>query len=64
MAEKGVVKRPRQIIVEMKLGRGEEGAGAEHIRHHRKTSRKLTQLLRVSLEEESPARLVKPMQGK
>jgi hypothetical protein len=45
----------------MTLGRGEEGVGAEHVRHHKKISLKFTQLPRVSEEEESPARLVKLM---
>jgi hypothetical protein len=44
MAEKGVVKGSRSQIAEMMLESGEEGAGAEHVRHHRKTSRKFTQL--------------------
>jgi hypothetical protein len=45
----------------MMLGSGEEGAGVEHVRHHRKTSRKFTKLLRVLEEEESPTWLIKPM---
>jgi hypothetical protein len=48
----------------MTLRSGEEGAGAEHVKHHMKTSQKFTQWLRGSEEEEIPARLVKPMQGK
>jgi hypothetical protein len=64
MAEKGVVKRPRQIIGEMTLRWGEDGAGTDLVRHHRKIFRKFTQLPRVSKEEEYPAWLVKPMQGK
>jgi pyridoxal biosynthesis lyase PdxS len=64
MAEKGAVKGLGSQTVEMTLERGEAGAGDEHIRHHRKISQKFTQLPRVSEEEESPARLVKPMQGK
>jgi hypothetical protein len=63
MAKRGTIKQPHQIVVEMTLGRSEVGAAAKHIRHHRKTFWKFTQLLRVSEEEESPARLVKPMQG-
>jgi hypothetical protein len=64
MAERGDVKQPRQIIVEMMLRRSEDGAGARHISHHRKTFWKFTQLPRVSEEEESKPRLVKPIQGK
>jgi hypothetical protein len=52
MAEKGAVKGPARQIVEMKLGRGEEGAGTEYVRHHWKTSQKFTQLPRVSREGE------------
>jgi len=52
MAEKGAVKGPGRQIVEMKLGRGEEGAGTEYVRHHWKTSQKFTQLPRVSREGE------------
>jgi hypothetical protein len=64
MAEKGAVKGPRQIVVEMTLERGKEGAGADLVRHHGKTFRKFTQLPRVSKEDECPALLVKPMAGK
>jgi hypothetical protein len=64
MAEKGTVKGPESQIVEMTLGSGRKGAGAEYVRHHRKTLQKFTQLLRVSEEEESPAQVVKPMEGK
>jgi hypothetical protein len=63
MAELGALKGHRQLVVEMKLGKNKEGAGAKHIRHHRKTFWKFTQLPRVLEQEESPARLVKPMQG-
>jgi hypothetical protein len=64
MVEKGAVKGPGSQIVEMMHRSGEKGAGAEHVRHHRKTFPKFTQLLRVSKDEEILARLVKPMQGK
>jgi hypothetical protein len=37
MAEKGVIKGPGSLIIEMTLERGEEGAGAEHVKHHCKT---------------------------
>jgi hypothetical protein len=59
MAKKGAVKGQGSQIVEITLGRGEEGAGAKHVRHHKKISRKFTQLPRVSEQEESLARLVK-----
>jgi hypothetical protein len=58
LAKKGTVKGLGRQIVEMALGSGEEGANAELIRHHRKTSRKFAQLPRVSEEEDSQARLV------
>jgi hypothetical protein len=35
MAENGAVKGPRQIVVEMKFVRAEEGVGAELVRYHR-----------------------------
>jgi len=34
MAEKGVVKGLGCQIVKITLGRGEEGVGVEHVRHH------------------------------
>jgi hypothetical protein len=37
MVERGVVKQPLQIVVEMTLERGEEGVGAMHGRHQRKS---------------------------
>jgi hypothetical protein len=35
MVEKGTVKGLGSQIVKMMLGRGEDGAGAEHVRHHK-----------------------------
>jgi hypothetical protein len=60
MLETSALKGHREIVVEITLGRSEEGVGAKHVRHHRETLRKFTQLPRVS-EEESPAWLVKPI---
>jgi hypothetical protein len=46
IAEKGTIKGPRSQIVEMTLGSGKEGAGAEQVRHHNKISQKFKQLPR------------------
>jgi hypothetical protein len=64
MTGKGAVKGLGSQIIKKMLERGEEGVGAEHVRHHRKTLWKFTQSPGVSEEEESLARLGKPMQGK
>jgi hypothetical protein len=61
MVETSALKGHRQIVVEITLGRSEEGAGAKHVRHHRKTLQKFTQLPRISEEDECPARLIKPI---
>jgi len=47
MAE-GDVKGSRSQIIEMTLWSGEEGARAEHVRHHKKTSQKFRQFPRFS----------------
>jgi hypothetical protein len=64
MAEKGVVKGPGIQIIEMTPESEKEGVGVEHGSHRRKSSQRFIQLQRVSEEDESLARLVKPIQGK
>jgi hypothetical protein len=49
----------------MTLKRYEEGARAEHVRHHKKNLPKIHTIAKVfRVGGEIPARLVKPMQGK
>jgi hypothetical protein len=65
MAEKGAVKGPGSQTVQMMLGSGEEGAGAEHVRHHRKNLPEIHTIAKVfRVGGECPTRLILPMQGK
>jgi hypothetical protein len=63
MTEKEIGKELGNQSVDQILGLPEKEVEAEPDQHHRKTSRKYTQLLGVSEEEESPARLGRHMRG-